>query len=186
MASLILWTWVRVSSRSWWWTGKPGMLQSMGLQRVRHDWATELNWSHLQSYCFGPSYHHLLLRCCNNLLTDFPTYIFAFAFCLQHVFWALFLLNNFICLFLAVLGLHCCLGFSLVVVSGGYCLWACTVGFSLQRLLLVGEFFTTQPPGTPLSLVSCTPTVSQVILLKYKSDHVFPLQKTIWYFSIFT
>ena len=32
------------SSGSCWWTGKPGMLQSMGLQRVRHDWATELNW----------------------------------------------------------------------------------------------------------------------------------------------
>ena len=39
------WTWVWVSSGSWWWTGKPGMLQSMGLQRVRHDWTTELtNW----------------------------------------------------------------------------------------------------------------------------------------------
>ena len=32
------------SSGSWWWTGKPGMLQSMGSQRVGHDWATELNW----------------------------------------------------------------------------------------------------------------------------------------------
>ena len=32
------------SSRSWWWTGRPGMLQSMGSQRVGHDWATELNW----------------------------------------------------------------------------------------------------------------------------------------------
>ena len=31
-----------VSSGSWWWTGKPGVLQSMGLQRVRHDWATDL------------------------------------------------------------------------------------------------------------------------------------------------
>ena len=41
MASPIWWTWVWVSSRSWWWTGKPGMLQSMGLQRVRHDWLTE-------------------------------------------------------------------------------------------------------------------------------------------------
>ena len=29
----------------WWWTGKPGLLQSMGSQRVRHDWATELNWT---------------------------------------------------------------------------------------------------------------------------------------------
>ena len=47
MASLTRWTWVWVSSRSWWWTGMPGMLQSMGSQRVGHDWATELNWSHL-------------------------------------------------------------------------------------------------------------------------------------------
>ena len=35
--------WVWVSSRSWWWTGKLGMLQSMGSQRVRHDWASEVN-----------------------------------------------------------------------------------------------------------------------------------------------
>ena len=45
MASLTQWTWVWVNSGSWWWTGRPGMLQSMGLQRVRHDWATELNWT---------------------------------------------------------------------------------------------------------------------------------------------
>ena len=44
MASLTQWTWVWLSSGSWWWTGKPGVLQFMGLQRVRHDWATELNW----------------------------------------------------------------------------------------------------------------------------------------------
>ena len=44
MASLTRWTWVWVSSRSWWWTGKPGVLQSLGLQRVRYYWATELNW----------------------------------------------------------------------------------------------------------------------------------------------
>ena len=37
------WTWVWASSRSWWWTGNPGMLRSMGSQRVGHDWATELN-----------------------------------------------------------------------------------------------------------------------------------------------
>ena len=39
------WTWDCVNSGSWWWTGKTGMLQSMGLQRVRHDWMTELNWT---------------------------------------------------------------------------------------------------------------------------------------------
>ena len=44
-ASLTRWTWVWASSGSWWWTGKPSMLQSMGLQRVRHDWATKLNWT---------------------------------------------------------------------------------------------------------------------------------------------
>ena len=43
MASPTRWTWVWASSRKWWWTGKPGVLQPMGSQRVGHDWATELN-----------------------------------------------------------------------------------------------------------------------------------------------
>ena len=43
MASPTQWTWVWVNSGSWLWTQKPGALQSMGSQRVRHDWATELN-----------------------------------------------------------------------------------------------------------------------------------------------
>ena len=47
MASLTWYTWVWVGSGSWCWTGKPGMLQSMGSQRVRHDWPTELNWTSL-------------------------------------------------------------------------------------------------------------------------------------------
>ena len=46
MASPTRWTWVWVSFRSWWWTGKPGVLWSMGLQRVGPHWATELNWNH--------------------------------------------------------------------------------------------------------------------------------------------
>ena len=45
IASLTRWTWVWVNCGSWWWTGRPGMLRFMGLQRVKHDWATELNWS---------------------------------------------------------------------------------------------------------------------------------------------
>ena len=44
MVSLTQRTWVWASSRSCWWTGKPGVLQSMGLQRVWHNWVTELNW----------------------------------------------------------------------------------------------------------------------------------------------
>ena len=42
-ASETQWTWIWVNSGSWWWTGKPGMLQSTGSQRVGHDWVTELN-----------------------------------------------------------------------------------------------------------------------------------------------
>ena len=44
MASPTQWTWVWVDSGSWWWTGRPGVLQFMGFQRVGHDWATDLNW----------------------------------------------------------------------------------------------------------------------------------------------
>ena len=54
MISPTQWTWVWVDSGSWWWTGRPGMFQFMGLQRVGHDWATELNWlevSKLQLTC---------------------------------------------------------------------------------------------------------------------------------------
>ena len=47
MASPTWWTWVWVSFGSWWWTGKPGVLRSMGSQRVGHDWATELNYCSL-------------------------------------------------------------------------------------------------------------------------------------------
>ena len=45
IASPTQWTWVWTRSRSWWWTGRPGMLQLMGSQRVGHDWAIELNWT---------------------------------------------------------------------------------------------------------------------------------------------
>ena len=48
MTSLTRWTWVWASFRRWWWAGRPGVLQSMGSQRVGHDWVTELNWTPLQ------------------------------------------------------------------------------------------------------------------------------------------
>ena len=48
MASPTQWTWVWVSSGSWWWRRRPGMLQSMGLPRVRHDWVTELGLAEQQ------------------------------------------------------------------------------------------------------------------------------------------
>ena len=45
MASQTRWMWVWVNSRSWWWTGRPGVLWFMGSKIVGHDWATELNWT---------------------------------------------------------------------------------------------------------------------------------------------
>ena len=60
MASLTLWTWVWTSSGSWWWTGKPGVLQSMGVAKSQtwlSDW-TELNWDYFNLR------HNLFDICC--------------------------------------------------------------------------------------------------------------------------
>ena len=57
IASLTQWTWVWVKSGSWWWTASCGVLQSMESQRVRHDWANELNWTetmYVVLYCNYP------------------------------------------------------------------------------------------------------------------------------------
>ena len=59
MASLTRWTWVWVNSGSWWWTGRPGVLRFMGLQRVRHDWATDLIWYiHVYTHPYTYVYIH--------------------------------------------------------------------------------------------------------------------------------
>jgi len=49
MTSPTQWTWVWVNSGRWWWTGRPGVLQFMGSQRIGHDWVTELNWTEWSS-----------------------------------------------------------------------------------------------------------------------------------------
>ena len=57
MVSLTRWTWVWVNSRSWWWTGRPGVLRFMGSQRAGQDWATELNWiDPVYGWCFRFTY----------------------------------------------------------------------------------------------------------------------------------
>ena len=56
MSSLTSWTWVWAISEIWWWTSKPGMMQTMGSQRVRHDWVTELSWKEDYS-----NYHTIVL-----------------------------------------------------------------------------------------------------------------------------
>ena len=60
MASPTRWTWVWASSGNWWWTGKPSALQSMGSQRVRHDWVTELTeWAPRWGCCCRSRAHFL-------------------------------------------------------------------------------------------------------------------------------
>ena len=63
MASPTRWTWVWVNYRSWWWTGRPGMLRFMGSQRVGHDLVTELNWT---EYSFKNIIKDLKRKCSYN------------------------------------------------------------------------------------------------------------------------
>ena len=60
MASLTQWTWVWISSRRWWWTGKPGVLQSTGSLRVVHGCEVELNWTELVLLGDSSLWHHLI------------------------------------------------------------------------------------------------------------------------------
>ena len=69
MASPTQWAWVWVNSRSWWWTGRHGMLQSMGSQRVGHNWETELNWTcklvdfHIFIVNYSKLHNNFLCKC---------------------------------------------------------------------------------------------------------------------------
>ena len=62
MASLTWWIWIWVNLGSWWWTGRPSMLQFMGSQIVGHDWATKLNWTEDPAYLnFIPNVLYLII-----------------------------------------------------------------------------------------------------------------------------
>ena len=63
MASLTQCTWVWIGSRSWWWTGKPSMLQSMGLQRVGQHWTIELNWTELFGIAHSTGLNKYIMTC---------------------------------------------------------------------------------------------------------------------------
>ena len=68
------WTRIWVNLESWWWTVKPGVLQFMGLQKVRYDWATELNWT----------YPWIILAPFPNASTQFFFFIFKAEFLVSH------------------------------------------------------------------------------------------------------
>ena len=78
MASLTGWTRVWVNFGSWWWTGRPGVLQFMGLQRVGHDWLTELNWC--VCMCVNGEFLILLIIIYLHYVDGFLVFFFPFFF----------------------------------------------------------------------------------------------------------
>ena len=72
MVSSTQWTWVWVGSSSWWWTGKPHVLQSMRSQRVRHDWASEVNLWHL----YNKSTYNIFAKFLMPDTCAFPNFLF--------------------------------------------------------------------------------------------------------------
>ena len=70
VASPTWWTWIWVNSGSWWWTGRPGLLQFMGSQRVGHDWGIKLNWTESNTSSGMEKLKVILLNYCAHL---FPT-----------------------------------------------------------------------------------------------------------------
>ena len=79
MASLTRWTWVWVNSGTWWWTGRPGVLQFMGSQRVWYDWATELNWTELKWLSSSSSVLFWILGVCWSYRSVLPVSDSAFS-----------------------------------------------------------------------------------------------------------
>ena len=71
---------VWVNSGSWWWTGRPGVLWFMGLQRVGHDWATELNWTELKT-----KYFSFLKPWANNSSTNQYSYQLFYGWGMKHL-----------------------------------------------------------------------------------------------------
>ena len=75
MASLTRWTWIWVNSGSWSWTGRPDVLRFMALQRVGHDWATELNWTDMQPSAIKIAYFSKRGFCCRYCFVFFDIII---------------------------------------------------------------------------------------------------------------
>ena len=145
MASPTQWAWVWVNSRSWWWTGRPGMLLFMGSQIVGCDWTTELNWTddmsvfHIENHqmifhkivALYNSTVHLGPYISTSLLTFY--FLFCYLFCfffspffmialLRNVMWCLIVVLNYILLLISDISLVLmCLLFN-CVSSFGKCL----------------------------------------------------------------
>ena len=90
MASLTRWTWVWVNSGSWKWTGKPGVLQSMRLQRVGLDWATELSDVFLSFLSF-----YILCLCSRFIPCRLPWGLYKISHKENSLFFPLLIVSHF-------------------------------------------------------------------------------------------
>ena len=86
-ASPTQWTWVWANSGSWWWTGKPDVLQSIRLQRVGHYWATELNWETELTSPSKLSSPSLILGASSWVLPNHPDFTPAIVLSFQEEWW---------------------------------------------------------------------------------------------------
>ena len=105
MASLTQWTWVWVDSRSWWWTGRPGMLWFMGSQRVGHNWATKLILTEPWQMTRYVS-TQLKTRRMMMILWEFKTIIWFGVFLFSHLSILLIWVCMYICIQVCVC-IHC-------------------------------------------------------------------------------
>ena len=87
MASPTQWTCIWASSGSWWWTGKPGVLQSMGSQRVRHDWATELNWTVTSIFSCAENLRQVIIWATVHLAISVDDRLLLLAGMLAFIYW---------------------------------------------------------------------------------------------------
>ena len=143
-------TWVGMSSRSSWCTGKPGVLQSMGLQRVRHDWANELNWT-----LFHYRYQALLsIIPCALHITGFPFSFFLFLkpdswehelflvmYALYGFFWEFLPDSSFPVLCIAFSLDFVCLSICLLFAFCFVCFYVFTHQYSAEDLLGFSAYF---------------------------------------------
>ena len=192
MASLTSWAWIWVNSGCWSRTGRPVVLWLMGLQRVRHDWVTELNWTDdpiCVWYEVKVWLHFLSYGFCNYPNTicwkDYSIGNESFSFCCFHDFLFIFGFHQFIMLYLSWESFYTYL---IWVVECFWSLDKCFMKFGKFSAIIFSNFFPVTFVGPALCASSCIWScvhVSSALFifspLFFRLDNLFCLQ-FYWFF----